>query len=182
MATEPLSCSNCDYWATRLDALQLHVKSVHGNEPETLPCPDCKYKTTHKTILSKHRLKDCANREAYLTSLERYLYSQRGRKREKSQNMTLLSSIHEGQSLKFICNSCEFTTKRKDRLKEHINIIHRGITFSCTLCDFKGNRPADLVRHQNVIHRGIKFPCPECDYRATTGFRLKELFFVNLSS
>ena len=177
MATEPLSCSYCDYWATRLDALQLHVKLAHRDDPETLSCPDCDYKTTQKTILSKHRLKDCGNREAYKNSLENYLYSQRERKGKRkimySQNMTLSSSFHEGQSSRFSCNSCKFTANSNYRLKEHINSMHRGIKFSCPLCDFKGNRADYLVSHQNVMHRGIKFPCPECDYRASTARKLK---------
>ena len=73
----------------------------------------------------------------------------------------------------FQCSHCEFETKRKCHLKDHINAKHNGEQFQCTHCDFKTSWKASLNMHINIKH-DQEFACTVCDFRAASRGNLKK--------
>lgn len=65
---------------------------------------------------------------------------------------------------KFQCNKCNFFSKKKDTLKNHIEQIHLKLKRMCEFCE-KAFHPLALKRHQNVkCQAKVKeyFSCPRC--------------------
>ena len=56
-----------------------------------------------------------------------------------------IKSIHE--VVNFSCESCEFTTTRKDKLREHINSKHYQKKFKCLECSAEFSRNDNLAKH-----------------------------------
>ena len=73
----------------------------------------------------------------------------------------------------FQCNRCNYKTKRRYEMKNHIAANHFGLRFKCDQCDYEGKRKDKLKAHKKRIHEGVKtikkqsldlYPCPQCNY------------------
>ena len=73
----------------------------------------------------------------------------------------------------FQCNRCDYRTKRRYEMKNHIAANHFGLRFKCDQCDYEGKRKDKLKAHKKRIHEGVKsikkpsselFPCTQCPY------------------
>ena len=76
----------------------------------------------------------------------------------------------------FKCKTCEYESRFKGNLKQHIEAVHEGIKpFKCDICDFKTAHESKLKKHTESVHRGIKpFKCSICDYKTGKKFRSKK--------
>jgi KRAB domain-containing zinc finger protein len=63
------------------------------------------------------------------------------------------------------CNSCDFSTTRKDSLNRHIIEVHEKIrAHICELCGKRFSQAKSLRRHINSIHtQKEKYACLHCD-------------------
>jgi len=82
----------------------------------------------------------------------------------------------------FQCNRCDYKTKRRYEMKNHIAANHFGVRFKCDQCDYEGKRKDKLNAHKKRIHEGIKtvkkqssetYPCDQCDYVSKRRYELK---------
>ena len=78
----------------------------------------------------------------------------------------------------FQCNRCNYKTKRRYEMKNHIAANHFGLRFKCDQCDYEGKRKDKLKAHKKRIHEGVKtikkqsldlYPCPQCNYVSKQG-------------
>jgi len=87
------------------------------------------------------------------------------------------------EPLKFFqCNRCDYKTKRRYEMKNHIAANHFGVRFKCDQCDYEGKRKDKLNAHKKRIHEGIKsvkkksseiYPCDKCDYVSKRRYELR---------
>ena len=61
------------------------------------------------------------------------------------------------------CDMCDFTTKRMQHLKIHIDSIHNGIKHKCDICLLDYSSKANLLIHKNTQHLGVRYSCDKCD-------------------
>ena len=82
----------------------------------------------------------------------------------------------------FQCNRCDYKTKRRYEMKNHIAANHFGLRFKCDQCDYEGKRKDKLKAHKKRIHEGVKtvkkpstelFPCSQCSYVSRRRYELK---------
>jgi len=107
---------------------------------------------------------------------------------EKPINETTIKEEPDGnndveEALKFFqCNRCDYKTKRRYEMKNHIAANHFGVRFKCDLCDYEGKRKDKLNAHKKRIHEGIKtvkklsletYPCDQCEYVSKRRYELK---------
>ena len=78
------------------------------------------------------------------------------------------------EETRFVCDLCNFSTGRKDRLVHHRNSIHLGIRYPCNLCGFTTPRKDRLKQHVQSIHEKIRYPCTVCNYQAVRKDKLRE--------
>ena len=76
--------------------------------------------------------------------------------------------MHENEL--FECEQCEYTTARKDKLRQHTRSKHLMKNVRCEQCNFVTDRNKNLKWHVNTIHT-LKH-CEECDF---TTFNQKDL-------
>ena len=53
-------CNQCDYHATQLSSLRVHIQNVH--EGVKYPCNQCDYQATHQSNLAKHKRRNICNK------------------------------------------------------------------------------------------------------------------------
>ena len=87
----------------------------------------------------------------------------------------------------FQCNRCDYRTKRRYEVKNHIAANHLGMRFKCDQCDYEGKRKDKLKAHIKRIHEGVKtikkpsteiFPCGQCDYVSRQGDKCFVVVFI----
>ena len=62
------------------------------------------------------------------------------------------------------CNHCQYSTKIKGHMKQHINSVHRKIRFTCSECGKSFSQKSSLNLHIRGIHIGIRNAgCYKCD-------------------
>ena len=112
-----------------------------------------------ETVMYKYILKTIIvililPRPLYLTMvLKNQLCSQCEYKtRNKSHLQNHIKSVHEGQ--KFPCTQCRSIFSQKAGLQTHIKSVHEGQKFTCHQCEFKASQKGHLQRHINLVHEG----------------------------
>ena len=60
------------------------------------------------------------------------------------------------------CVNCEFETKDKSSLKQHIQSAHESVKYSCTLCEYSCAYKGALSVHIRIVHDSIYFKCDQC--------------------
>ncbi|KAJ8952574.1 hypothetical protein NQ318_006941 [Aromia moschata] len=152
-------CEHCIYSTSRKYYLHLHML-VHKN-PEEIPmykCPECSHVTKRKHNLLTHILKhknpgdvrlhrcnECKY-ETRLSLEEEKAYKCDQCSYDTNQNYYLKKHmlIHKtpDELTMHKCELCDFVTKRKDKIKQHMNNMH-----NCSLCDYQTKDKEELNNH-----------------------------------
>ena len=78
--------------------------------------------------------------------------------------------MFEATETRFFCSKCDFKSKSKYYLAQHIKSIHEGIKFQCEVmgCNYEANIRTSILKHLKSVHEDVKFkyPCDQCGYRA----------------
>jgi hypothetical protein len=77
--------------------------------------------------------------------------------------------VHENLR-KFQCEFCDFKTKLKETLKEHVK-IHDGMWIVCERCGYKTKRQRDLQKHACKIK---EFSCEQCGVKTASKAALRK--------
>ena len=62
-----------------------------------------------------------------------------------------MDSVHEGKK-PFHCNTCDYSTSRKEQLQTHIESVHQGKKFNCQTCDLNLSDEMSLIEHIVFVH------------------------------
>merc|ERR1719318_829359 len=54
---------------------------------------------------------------------------------------------------KYICNICEYETKKKFNLKEHKESVHDGLKYQCDICEYETKKKFNLKEHSARVHQ-----------------------------
>ena len=63
------------------------------------------------------------------------------------------------QITNFLCPQCDYTTRIKSTLKQHIFNIHTERNLSCELCKYKTAIKSQLNQHKKKVHGIANIPC-----------------------
>merc|ERR1712129_41477 len=111
-----------------------------------------------------------------------------------------IKMLHTGQTQRFTCDQCDYSTKHRGELMRH-NRRHTGDLIQCELCSYSCTRMSLLLehneschlnatytceqcvtekktkkmlkRHIKIVHEGICFYCELCNYKSTSGYNLR---------
>ena len=161
------NCTSCDFVTKDKISLKKHIHSKHL-PPSKFKCNLCDFKTNIKQKLklhlqakhndSKHVCNECEKHFSLLDYLMRH-----------KENMHVKKET-------FKCGQCEFETKTKQGLKNHMNAVHEKIKYECKSCSFKTGWYSHLGRHERMNHENKTFryySCSQCDYRGNAEERLR---------
>ncbi len=131
---EVLHCPECQYVSICIDELTKHVKSSHEKEGKYLQCDECDYTATNIYTLRTHKksrhddmggdkaMHRCSMCDFTCSSLSLLI---------KHNNM-----IHKDEMKTHYCEHCQFKTKDKDQLLDHVKQHEEGKReFICNICD-----------------------------------------------
>ena len=74
--------------------------------------------------------------------------------------------------VKYLCNICNKTLKKKQQLIDHNASSHnknvsKKNQFDCNKCDYKGSLLDELLKHKDVVHSTQQtFKCDICNYES----------------
>ena len=68
----------------------------------------------------------------------------------------------------FHCDNCSFLTSNKRSLKHHVVHQHgKNLPdIQCEYCDYKAKRKSRIKEHEDNVHKKIRYYCDFCDYDA----------------
>ena len=74
----------------------------------------------------------------------------------------------------FKCLKCEYKTKLKVQLSEHMNEEHSGNLLKCEKCHFQAKTQMQINNHFDEHHIEKQFNCEECPFQGTTQLELNK--------
>ena len=72
------------------------------------------------------------------------------------------------------CQMCQFQSKKKVKLQNHMLEVHGETCFFCEHCGSKFKNRNDMKKHVAAVHEGVRYPCTFCDYQAARPPDLKQ--------
>ena len=163
------ACPECGSQFGKKQELYLHMNDVHETNMET--CRMCEkifktfglykahMKNIHNTLIQQKQInvKKCG----FMTSSKYDL-----------QNHILKDHIStmECNSGLAICKDCDYVTKRKDTLREHVQTKHQQNLFRCDECNFETFNPRFFRKHKSkghdkmILKRKFKYVCFQCEF------------------
>jgi len=182
---KPYVCTheNCAFATSYRGGLRKHVLSVHENKPVVVKqksispdskkyfCDKCDFKTNKNCYLTEHLNGVHNNIKPYACTAEgcSYATSYRGglKKHTEAVHLHIKRDIREK---KWMCNYCDFRTRRERYLKEHIMAKHennRPFVCSYDQCEYATVNGASLKKHIDSVHLKLKdYLCEICDFTA----------------
>ena len=157
------NCKACGQELKNYKLYLLHIKKVHdGKVKHEIQSKEERKK---KRIERYNRIRNCK-----VCGQEFRTYS---------QFLTHVKKFHEAinhEKLKkrYNCDECDYKSKTKFKLKNHINCVHKNIQLSCDTCEFTCKSYNGLKAHKNYVHDGINYPCKICPYIAKIAVHLKQ--------
>ncbi|XP_062549321.1 zinc finger protein 184-like isoform X2 [Armigeres subalbatus] len=130
-------CNLCDFPATTVRSLNMHLRTIHFRKGKRIPCDECKKSNTVREFSSKHKL------QAHIKSFH--------------------EGIVEVQEKTHVCTYCGKAFSRGTHLRLHENIHTKAIIYKCNTCPFSTTSRSGLLRHQRIHTAEKPFKCDECD-------------------
>ena len=166
-------CDQCDFEATRAEAVKRHVKFVHEGSTE-FTCSECGKRFQARWEMELHIKKKHQGYRIPCKSCEKKFYT-------NTMLKAHIRYVHEGIIPK--CDKCDFQTNHERKLRDHKERVHEGLLFECPMCDFKGPKSLWIKSYHMRTHHeqrtksvgtGNKqnkddhafeyFFCNQCDY------------------
>ena len=87
-----------------------------------------------------------------------------------------VKDIHVG--VRYHCDTCGYSSGRKQTLTRHKQVNHVGSSYPCGMCDYVSRRKETLKRHKLSQHGEVPVPiihsCDECDFTFSSTLLLKK--------
>nr|XP_054750541.1 RE1-silencing transcription factor-like [Lytechinus pictus] len=74
----------------------------------------------------------------------------------------------------FSCNQCDYVTKRKHNLIQHLAVHTGAKPYKCDLCDYSSSQKGHLNVHIRTHTKEKPFKCPKCPFASTVPKSLRE--------
>ena len=181
-------CDQCGYAVTRKETLKRHIQYEHEGADWKYKCDRCSKRFKDRESLNVHVWRDhekvslkCEEKgcnAAYLSrsGLRNHKYKVHQCREVfckecdfKTYSQALVTNHYKQQHLRvaYKCEYCEYVTRFKNCLSEHINSKHHEkqdkISFlKCDFCEFTTTNSFKLKEHKDAIH-GEKKKCHECE-------------------
>lgn len=160
-------CNLCKY--KTFDQQQFNNHQIRIHSIDMCFCFNCDYRTSNKKLLIQHMVVHLA---IYNPSNNTYdcpkCWYQSIRKHRFQQHF---NNVHANEDL-FIykCSECDFRTKTKNNLQNHIACHKKSSTLlKCLFCSFETHDKYNFSKHRKT-HKPIRY-CEQCDYQ-TTDYKL----------
>ena len=171
-------CETCQQRFESTSDLDAHFANEH-KQIQNNRCEDCDKVLVSKTLLLAHKMEfhqfnpiaPLPRGEFQCNICKKFL------KTEKTLATHTLQE-HEKEKHKHKCEKCSYTTFEPDRLRKHINTVHRDQKdFKCTQCKYVTNAQTRLNQHMTRRHGSNLtkvYKCPHCDHKEyrVTDFRI----------
>nr|CAH7757017.1 unnamed protein product [Callosobruchus chinensis] len=181
-------CTQCH---TRHSTRKLLDEHVIQNHPDLIglisgkvyECPNCTYKTTLSTNLTKHVLRNCE-----VTAQQNFKACKHCNKTFRSRKILNdhFTKVHPdlivtGSSTRYECTRCAYKTIIKSKLDEHMLTNHPDLPESddgkmheCPKCSYKTTAKLNLDNHILRKHSDLSatisskiYECTQCTYKTT---------------
>ena len=135
-----LECNKCDYKTTNYNCMYRHKRTKHSNIKQK--CTKCDYAHIYPTKVKSHYK-------------QVHLGIARAKKDMCRKNTCKFFSTKNCTDLKhylFSCHLCDFSSKKNDNLKYHVQRVHEGIlsSYSCDQCSVVYSGDLTFMNYTNV--------------------------------
>ena len=156
------TCKVCEYSATTVPELKIHMRSHKGEKP--FKCPICNYSSNKHSFLKMH-IRIHTGEKPYKCTICNFSCS-------NPSNFRKHCRTHTGEK-PYKCTICSYATVNSGVLKLH-KMKHTGEKpHKCTICDYATADKKSLKRHK-MRHTGEKpHKCNLCDYSSVQSSNLK---------
>jgi len=84
------------------------------------------------------------------------------------------SAVSSGGGKRFACTVCEYKSKYKGDLKDHMRTHTKEKPFACTACEYKCSQSNHLKKHMRIHTNEKPFACTVCEYKCSQSNNLKK--------
>eukprot|EP00057_Strongylocentrotus_purpuratus_P002528 XP_003724698.1 PREDICTED: endothelial zinc finger protein induced by tumor necrosis factor alpha [Strongylocentrotus purpuratus] len=161
---KPFRCKICGYRARQRGHVVVHMQMHEEQKPYI--CVKCDYSTTQPSHLRVH-MRVHADEEEQDEGDGNYISEQLASLKEQ------MKSEEEKMQL-FSCNQCDYVTKRKHNLIQHLAVHTGAKPYKCDLCDYSSSQKGHLNVHIRTHTKEKPFKCPKCPFASTVPKSLRE--------
>ncbi|XP_063967293.1 zinc finger protein ZFP2-like [Lytechinus pictus] len=161
---KPFRCKICGYRARQRGHVVVHMQMHEEQKP--YKCVKCDYSTTQPSHLRVH-MRVHADEEEKNEGDGNYISEQLASLKEQ------MKSEEEKMQL-FSCNQCDYVTKRKHNLIQHLAVHTGAKPYKCDLCDYSSSQKGHLNVHIRTHTKEKPFKCPKCPFASTVPKSLRE--------
>jgi len=75
--------------------------------------------------------------------------------------------------ISYQCEQCDYVSKFRLSLNEHVSSVHENISIKCGFCDYETKYKSDIYTHMKYVHRNAdKLQCHICEFQTTKKYCL----------
>lgn len=166
-------CTYCTYETSSTSYLQIHI-ALHEDPSQFVwhYCTQCNYKTRQKSHLKRHEYVhlDPESANLFICDICSSGFKQKCSLKRHIQfvhNDTPASQSSKVSETKFQCDSCDYSTFKKDLLVAHLDKHKEKDSYICGICHFSTKYRRNLRMHleTHVESEALKvFECKWCKY------------------
>ena len=75
--------------------------------------------------------------------------------------------VRSKQDKRYPCKQCNYISKLRNNLDQHVKSIHKGVVYPCDQCNLISSNPNNLRQHKKSVHEKVKYLCDKCSFKAT---------------
>lgn len=152
-----IKCAQCDFKTDVDSVLTAHIRVVHEKAMVHI-CEVCGKGFATKYKRDRH----FQNKHAKTQSEECEICHKSVFNKAKH-----IERVHNAVEIQ--CEHCDYKGN-KDTIKNHINKYHSGrvVSLDCPFCSKEYKSPRTLKEHIEVVHKGIKYACDFCPHEASS--------------
>ena len=145
----PLRCEECEYYATRTDLLQNHIKSVH-EKILRYSCAYCTYASFFRNTVRHHLKSTHPSEELYIKKIG-CIECETDSNHSHTVERRAINQTSEQN-----CNLCGLKCSGNNALKRHLKASHPGTKmFKCDQCSYECNWRGKIRVHRTTLHSAI---------------------------
>ena len=155
----PSRCEECEYYATRTDLLQNHIKSVH-EKILRYSCAYCTYASFFRNTVRHHLKSTHPSEELYIKKIG-CIECETDSNHSHTVERRAINQTSEQN-----CNLCGLKCSGNSALKRHLIASHPGTKmFKCNQCSYEYNWRWKVRVHKTNLHGQASNECDRCVFK-----------------
>ena len=147
-------CDECSFEASFQDDLDTHIFSNLHFDGLMFGCQHCDKQFTQERGLKRH---DLQHEKEILQRKKIIICKMCAIRLKGSRNLYHhIRTFHLSQEEPYSCDQCDYKSKNKSYVKEHIKLKHSGVKHECYQCNQNFTYKTSLRKHIKTNHRGIE--------------------------